>query len=535
MRTLQLPLEEGGSRSTAGFTWGRTSELPSEWLETARSRLAAIAGFFAVAALFVLVTLAYGPLPDQFQPRFLVLNRGPLAVLGGTCLAVSVVTGMRWVPLKLILTVGMVFQVFVCGLVSLFMTRGTWVAFDHLPVITWTAPLIILFPLLIPTPPARTLLVAVASAITAPASLLYLVWSEGWRVSGFGYVTVSVSPGMAVLLAMFGTKLLYRISREAATAREMGSYRLEALLGKGGMGEVWRASHRMLARPAAVKLVRAEALGVSTAQAKATLDRFEREAQVTANLKSGHTVGLYDFGRARDGSFYYVMELLDGVDLDNLVRKFGPMPPERVVHVLIQLCHSLDEAHAEGLVHRDIKPANVFACRYGRDYDFVKVLDFGLVKGGLGEGNVSLTAADAVLGTPAFMAPEMVTGDAMDGRADLYAVGCLAYWLLSGQLVFDRKTPMAVVMAHANEPPPRVSELTEGDIPSALESVIETCLAKDPAERPADAAALAEALCRIELPQPWTADRAESWWRCHRPETSWAEVNATGATTQAVS
>jgi hypothetical protein len=531
MKTLQLPMDQGSSPSSAAFAWGRTTEMPSEWLETARARLAAIAGFLGLAELFLLVVFVYGPLPDAFVPRFITLNRDALVLEAGVSILVAVLTGMRWLPLKHVLTVGMVFQVFVCWMTSLEMARGTWVTFGHLPVVTWTTPFIVLFPLLIPAPPGRTLLVAVMSAITRPATLIYMGWRDGLEAGPGDLMVAVMSPAGAVVLAMFGSKLMYRISREVASAREMGSYRLESLLGQGGMGEVWRASHRMLARPAAVKLIRTEAMGVSGPDAsQAMLDRFEREAQVTANLKSGHTVELYDFGRADNGTFYYVMELLDGVDLENLVKKFGPLPPERVVHLLSQLCHSLDEAHTEGLVHRDIKPANVFACRYGRDLDYVKVLDFGLVKGVAQlEGNVSLTAGDVVIGTPAFMAPEMAMGGTVDGRTDLYAVGCLAYWLLSGQLVFERNTPMAVVVAHTSETPTPISELVEIDIPSGLEAVISRCLEKSPDDRPASAAELAAMLSEIDCMQPWTAERAKSWWRSHRPAASWVESSRENA------
>src|SRR5262249_35542916 len=187
--------------------------------------------------------------------------------------------------------------------------------------------------------------------------------------------------GSGVGFAYVGARVIYGLGREVAVAREMGSYRLEEKIGQGGMGEVWRARHRMLARPAAIKLIHPALAADGRLGRFADLRRrFEREAQVTASLRSPHTVGLYDFGVANDGSFYYVMELLDGLDADTLVKRFGPLPAERVVHVLRQICHSLSEADSRGLVHRDIKPANIFLCRYGEEHDFVKVLDFGLAK-----------------------------------------------------------------------------------------------------------------------------------------------------------
>jgi serine/threonine protein kinase len=207
-------------------------------------------------------------------------------------------------------------------------------------------------------------------------------------------------------------------------------YQLVERLGEGGMGEVWRAKHRFLARPAAIKLMRPEVLGGSSVERQSLSLLFEREAQATASMRSPHTIELYDFGVADDGAFYYVMEFLDGFDLQALIDRFGPIPPDRAVHLLKQVCHSLAEAHAEGLIHRDVKPANVYVCRHGREVDFVKVLDFGLVKSqndALGS-DITLSRDHSVGGTPSFMPPEQVLGDRpLDGRSDIYAVGCLAY------------------------------------------------------------------------------------------------------------
>src|SRR5262245_24008926 len=220
----------------------------------------------------------------------------------------------------------------------------------------------------------------------------------------------------------------------------MGSYHLVELLGRGGMGEVWRGEHRLLKRPAAIKLVRPELLGAnSDADSHDMLRRFEREAQATAALSSPHTIRLFDFGVTSDRTFYYVMELLAGRDLESLVREFGPVPADRALFLLRQACHSLADAHARGLVHRDVKPANIYTCRMGLEYDFVKVLDFGLVKFAdrTAMQQTLMTAAHTTTGTPAYMAPELILGEAdIDRRADVYALGCVAYYLLTGQLVF---------------------------------------------------------------------------------------------------
>ena len=248
--------------------------------------------------------------------------------------------------------------------------------------------------------------------------------------------------------------------------------------------------------------------------------RFEREAQVIARLRSPHTVTLFDFGIAPDGAFYYVMELLEGLDAETLLKRHGPIPPDRAIHLLRQVCHSLSEAESCGLVHRDIKPANVFLCRYGEEYDFVKVLDFGIAKAthDTGEGGMTLTRDLVVRGTPAFIAPEQALGGSgIDGRADIYATGCVAYWLLTGQLVFTADTPMGLLLHHAKTMPTPPSALSEMPIPASLEALVMSCLAKDPAERPQSARELSRRLSELAGSADWTQERARAWWTMHEP------------------
>jgi serine/threonine-protein kinase len=218
---------------------------------------------------------------------------------------------------------------------------------------------------------------------------------------------------------------------------------------------------------------------------------------------------------ATDGTFYYVMELLDGLDVDTLVRRYGPVSPERTIHILRQMCHSLSEAESCGLVHRDIKPANIFLCRYGEEYDFVKVLDFGLVKAldEPAEPGAALTRENVVQGTPAFIAPEQALGlSTLDGRVDIYATGCVAYWLLTGQLVFTAETAVGLLIHHANTPPLAPSIRSGLPIPAELEAVVLSCLAKDPAERPQSAKELSRRLGQLEGAGSWDDDRARAWW-----------------------
>jgi serine/threonine protein kinase len=301
----------------------------------------------------------------------------------------------------------------------------------------------------------------------------------------------------------------------------LGAYQLLERLGRGGMGEVWRAEHVRLGRQAAIKLIRPRDAGESGEQGSVVRRRFEREARATASLTSPHTVSLYDFGVASDGTFYYAMELLEGLDLDALVTRHGPQPPARVVHLVAQACDSLAEAHARGLLHRDIKPSNLFVCRRGLEHDFVKVLDFGLVKAVAGgpDGGPVLTGEHRRVGTPAFMAPEAARGAlSLDARADLYALGCVAYFLLTASNVFSGESALALMLQHADTSPEPPSLRTHFEVPADVEAVVMSCLAKAPAERPASARALKEALLSCGVGRLWTPDRAEQWWRSREPE-----------------
>jgi serine/threonine-protein kinase len=320
--------------------------------------------------------------------------------------------------------------------------------------------------------------------------------------------------GVAVVISHVVTTL----GRQVAKAREMGSYQLGELLGRGGMGEVYKASHRMLARPAAIKLIRPETLGSNDpAVAASAIARFRREAEAAAHLRSAHTVDLYDFGVTEDQTLYLVMEFLDGMDLESLVRQHGPMPAPRVVHVLRQVCDSLEEAHARGLVHRDIKPANIHLGRVGCREDFVKVLDFGLVKtAGVDATQSLVTMEGVIMGTPAYMAPEMALGDSIDGRADLYALGCVAYYLLTGEQVFTGDTVLKVITQHLQAVPVPPSERTELPIPATLEHLVLACLAKKPEERPQNARQLAQSLATIDG-MTWGEEEARRWWSQHHP------------------
>lgn len=389
---------------------------------------------------------------------------------------------------------------------------------------SWVSVWMLLFNVVVPTVPRYAVIAALASVTSVPAMVLLSIslfppvsppnGSMLFWVFGFPYLLV-------VIMAYVGARVVYALGTEVTRARELGSYRLEEKLGQGGMGEVWKASHRLLARPAAIKLIRSSAPGNAAGISDDMRRRFEREAQVIAQLRSPHTVTLFDFGIAEEGSFYYVMELLEGVDTDTLIKRFGPIPAERVVHILRQICHSLSEAESRGVVHRDIKPANIFLCRYGEDYDFVKVLDFGLAKAvheDSPDAETAITIQNVIQGTPAFIAPEQALGgDDIDGRADLYSTGCVAYWLLTGTLVFTADTAIKTLLAHAQAIPEPPSARTALPIPSDLEGLVLMCLAKDREQRPRSARDLLQRLDAIALEHPWTEQRAREWWKAHYP------------------
>jgi serine/threonine protein kinase len=336
--------------------------------------------------------------------------------------------------------------------------------------------------------------------------------------------------GLSLVFARHVVRVRLRAARATARAQELGSYQLVERLGAGGMGEVWRAEHRLLARQAAIKLVRADALSAPRRSSARLLERFRREAQTLASLESRNTIRLYDYGVTDDGTFFFVMELLDGVDLETLVRRDGPQPVDRVIQILLQALSSLAEAHDAGLVHRDVKPANLLLCRAADEVDIVKVLDFGIVQSAREESLERSTqrtglapaavTSDHPLGTPAVMAPEQILMQPVDARADLYGLGCVAVWLLSAQLPFRAETGLAMMLAHVT----RTADLTAllpPDVPEALLALLERCLAKAPEGRPRDARAMAAELRAIEIPeaQRWSEQRARDWWAARAPRS----------------
>ena len=349
-------------------------------------------------------------------------------------------------------------------------------------------------------------------AVVLPESdLLADINSQRNRIILITLIALALAILTAVLL---DRAMMRRINTAVSEALQLGQYTLETKLGQGGMGAVYRARHAMLRRPTAVKLLRSE-----FAADKSALARFEREVQLTSQLTSSNTIEIFDYGRTSEDIFYYAMEYIEGVDLQDLVDRYGPMPPGRVIFVLAQVCGSLHEAHARGLVHRDIKPSNIMLCQRGVDYDVVKVLDFGLVKDVKDDQDVSITVADgdSVTGTPLYLSPEAIKSEELDGRADLYALGAVGYFLLSGRIVFEASSPMVAMAKHLQEEPVRLAEWVDG-VPDDLEAVILSCLAKDRDMRPDDAQQLAEMLTACQSAGEWDNVAARRWWQEHGGE-----------------
>ena len=440
-----------------------------------------------------------------------------------------------WIPRlspPAITNIGLVYEVVVSSIIPFSQYWGAFRGLSgerlsgDLVGISSVALWMLFFTVLVPAKPARALIALVLSGFAVPITIAILIAvGDAPALPTMDFVFIFVMPYViTVVVSYISARVIYGLGRDVRRAEEMGSYRLLDRIGRGGMGEVWRARHNMLARPAAIKLIRRDAPGADGPTRKAVLSRFERKAQVTASLESPHTVKLYDFGVSEDGSFYYVMELLAGEDLESLVKRCGPFPAGRVIHILRQACHSLSEAHRRGLVHRDIKPANIVLCEHAFEHDYVKILDFGLVKRALHYGGseaITMTAANVVAGTPAYLAPEIALGrETIDGRADLYSLGCVAFRLLTGRHIFEEEGPVAMIAAHAKTAPEPPGRFTKIPIPRELDALILACLAKDPGERPATAEALSDALASIDVATPWTAEQAAAWWRENQPGSS---------------
>ncbi|HWA74523.1 MAG TPA: serine/threonine-protein kinase [Polyangiaceae bacterium] len=345
------------------------------------------------------------------------------------------------------------------------------------------------------------------SILNAPKLVIYGAHIPA--VSAAGYIVMWIVVGLAI--SGLASQVIYGLHCQVAQAARLGQYVLEQKIGEGGMGAVYKARHALLRRPTAIKLVLPERAGPQI------LARFEREVQLTSSLTHPNTVSVYDYGHTPAGVFYYAMEYLDGIDLEQLVKRFGPQPPNRVVHILSQVAGSLGEAHGVGLVHRDVKPANVILCDRRGQPDTAKVVDFGLVKDltAFGRPKLTLSATNTIVGTPLYLAPEaIVAPETVDARADIYALGAVGYYLLTGRPVFSGSSLLEVAAQHLHQSPVPPSQISEQPIPPELEALLLSCLSKDAEQRPQSAEEVAAQLAELPIP-PWRAAHANAWWSIH--------------------
>jgi len=506
-----------------------TSELPRRLLTQSVSRLQKLS--LALTCVVLISWLGVNALEGELASE---LSRPvewlPNAVILTASLSLFWLTWRSRLSASRLLLYGLVYEILVSWCIPISQYWNAFLGIDpesingDLVGISLVALWVAFFTILVPVRPRWAMLALALSCAAVPVTMTFLIRvGNAPSLPGQEFFFIFVLPYLIVaILAYFAARLIYGLGKEVRKAQELGSYRLLKRIGQGGMGEVWLARHNLLARPAAIKLIRREALESGLLDSEAALARFEREAQATADLQSPHTVQLYDFGVSEDGSLFYVMELLEGLDLETLVRRFGPLPPERVIYILRQICHSLAEAHRRGLVHRDIKPANIFLGQRAFAADFAKVLDFGLVKilaPFVADNLRDAAATKAVTGTPAYMAPEIILGkESQDGRADLYLLSCVAFFLLTGRRVFEADSIEAFLVAHTTEVPSPPSQHCNELVPTALDDLVLSGLAKEPADRPQDAQEMARQLGQIQTECTWTEELAASWWRTHVPE-----------------
>jgi serine/threonine protein kinase len=490
-------------------------ELPADVLEAGVRRLVLVtlvcSSSLTVVLLLLMVLAQHdAALREQVLPlaaRCLI----PAIVLN---VAMLITARSRKLSPRAVLHVSLIYLVSFSLALSALRHGLGWPATEVLRSWSPVAIVLVMYGALVPARPSTVASASVVAALMDPLAL-FLAQPPGTRPTLAQASLLMLSPAAGAGLAYLSSRVLYGLTEHITRAREVGSYRLQKRLGVGGMGEVWAAKHRMLARPAAIKLIRPAILAShGPEEAKRLLKLFEREAQTTASLTSPNTIQLFDYGVTLDGTFYYVMELLDGYDLQTLVKEFGKQPPERVAHLLIAATNSLHEAHEHQFVHRDLKPANIFACRYGGELDFVKVLDFGLVMDR--RPTEEELQKPGLIGTPAVMAPEMVRFNApVDQRADIYALGCVAYWLLTRERVFEAENRADMLVMHAHQRPVPPSKRAGISIPPRLEQIILMCLDKNPNKRPQTARQLGDMIRELGIDQQWTRASRQAWWEKH--------------------
>jgi serine/threonine-protein kinase len=518
------------ARCRIAMTTGSSTQFATEITELLRSRLRIVTliGLGAFSLFLVRALLSHG------HQEYNELGFGGLTHIlhMGVIATQLVLAGLLWSRLPLSECRLRLFELVFFGTMGAFFAWLHYAWFHNGKVLDWSCKgleqivvrlasnnsalrwfaLVVGYGMFIPNTWRRCALIVGIIAVT-PVAMSVAIGLLDEVMQPYAYdlvIDLSLFMCLAATIAVFGSYKISALHHEALQARKLGQYQLKRRLGAGGMGEVYLAEHQLLRRPCAIKLIRPDQAGDAR-----SLARFEREVQAMATLTHWNAVEIYDYGHSDDGTFYYVMEYLPGLSLQELVDRHGPLPPARAVHLLRQVCHALREAHGTGLIHRDIKPSNVIACERGGIYDIAKLLDFGLVQnlrfGRL--GSAKLTQEGALAGSPQFMSPEQAAGRSdLDLRTDIYSLGAVAYFILTGQLPFERDNPIQMLVAHIHEPIVPLTHLRP-DIPSDVEAVALRCLAKDPAQRFPDADSLARALAACQCAGEWTEELAAHWWR----------------------
>jgi serine/threonine-protein kinase len=459
------------------------------------------------------------------------LNLGVVAVAGGMWLS----TRGKSRSASMLFWTDMVGTVLVTTLAAAILLEAAPVegqVFHIFVIILACSNLLVVRAIVVPSTVRRTLVVGVLAFIPVIACVAYSIHKSD-EFSTIKAAHTAMAPviwgAIAIASAAITSRILFRLRGQVSKAAKLGHYLLEDEIGRGGMGVVYKARHATLRRPTAIKLLPPDR------SAEQDILRFELEVQWTATLSHPNTVAVYDYGRTPDGVFYCVMEYVDGMSLQYMVDTWGAVSPGRVVHMLRQACGALAEAHAEGIIHRDVKPANLMLCERGRVPDVIKVLDFGLVKDTRKSlDDPDLSAADTVLGTPAYIAPEAIDNpESIDFRSDIYGLGAVGYFLLTGTRLFSGDSAVALCVKHLTEKPERPSARLGSPVPSDIEEVILSCLAKKPEDRPADANALADALAACACASDWSAQEARTWWSENWTEKSRPKPKAKGKGKQA--
>jgi serine/threonine-protein kinase len=514
-----------------GFIEGSRPHIASETADLLRGRLRASAGVLGLGfGLFFVYRLLSGDAPGGSDNFSFYFHFGVTVVLISSffllCRRCEIsLTTLRTYELAIFGLSVAYFLSYDYKLLTVLAKRG------HVPdpLALWIGTVYI-YAMFIPNTWRRAAVV-IGAICLAPTLLIAYLWITDpvfARVAGSGtgfLAQISILLSVTFLAATYGTHIINTLRNEAFAARQLGQYRLCRKIGSGGMGEVYLAEHQMMKRPCAIKLIHP-----GKAADPQALARFEREVRATAKLSHWNTIEIFDYGRTDDGTFYYVMEYLPGLSLNELVDKHGPLPAARAVHLLLQACDALSEAHGRGLIHRDIKPGNIFSAQRGGYYDVAKLLDFGLAKPIAADvAPVQLTQEGSITGSPLYMSPEQALGDSEpDARSDIYSLGAVAYYLLTGVPPFDGEKAIKIILAHAHQPVLPPSRL-RSEIPADVEAIVLRCLAKNPADRFQTAAELRQALAECVAAGGWTHEDAAEWWQANGAADADAEHMAATA------